>query len=88
MQMKIVTSTIDGSEQILIPAREPRSNHPPSPNSTTAINPTDHRRDGEGRSTSALINARPGKRSRDHERDDHPEDRGHDDGDDRDTPVR
>jgi hypothetical protein len=40
------------------------SNHPPSPNSTTAIRPTITGETARGRSTAALIKARPGKRSR------------------------
>ncbi len=64
--MKIVTITIEGTaNKIRMPwPVNHGSNHPPSPNSTTAISPTITGDTARGRSTSALIKALPGKRSR------------------------
>ena len=49
MEMKIVTSTIEGTaNRIWMPcAANHGSNHPPVPNSSTAGEADDHRRDGE-----------------------------------------
>ena len=66
MQMKMVTSTIEGTaKSTWTPcAVNQGSNHPPRPNSRTAISPTTTGDMAIGRSTSALISRLPGKRSR------------------------
>ncbi len=66
IEMKIVTSTIEGTaKRIWMPrALNHGSNQPPVPNSRTAARPTTTGETASGRSTIALTSRRPGNRSR------------------------
>ena len=64
--MKIVTRIMAGSANMIWIPREAKkgSNHPPRPNSSTAMSPTTTGETARGRSTSAETSRFPGKRSR------------------------
>ena len=66
MQMKIVTSTIEGSaKRTWIPRAAKKSvNQPPVPNSRTAASPTVTGESANGRSTTAFMSERPRNRCR------------------------
>ena len=66
MQMKIVTSTIEGSaKRTWIPRAATKSvNQPPVPNSRTAASPTVTGESANGRSTTAFMSERPRNRCR------------------------
>jgi hypothetical protein len=66
MQMKIVTSTIDGTAKITWTPRASKkgSSHPPNPNRMTAASPTVTGDSANGRSTSAFSRDLPTNRCR------------------------
>ena len=89
MQMKIVTSTIEGSaKRTWIPRAAKKSvNQPPVPNSRTAREPDGDRRERE-REVDHGVHERTAEEPLpdEHPRDDEPEERRHDDRDHRDDP--